>query len=97
MIGVFCQLVGPWALGKRVFSSSGTADWRQAMCRFLMELLSIWSSEEYFVLALSPEYAGHSRLLSAADPAAVHTPTAAATASTRTRICRRMQSPLEGC
>ena len=41
MIGVFCQLVDPCASGKRVFNSSGTLDWRQAIFNPLIVFLLI--------------------------------------------------------
>src|SRR5215831_5277157 len=58
MIGVFCQLVGALASGQIVLSSAGTPDCRQAMDSLPTVSLLIWSSGEYFVLALSTEYAG---------------------------------------
>src|SRR5215813_7929709 len=58
MIGVFCQLAGAVASGQIAFSSVGTPDCRQAMDSLPTVSLLIWSSGEYFVLALSPEYAG---------------------------------------
>src|SRR6185295_6082878 len=58
MMGVFCQLAGALAPVQIVLSSAGTPDCRQAMDNLPTVFLSIWSSAEYFVLALSPEYAG---------------------------------------
>src|SRR5215831_8172671 len=58
MIGVFCQLAGATASGQTALSSAGTPDCRQTIDSFPAVSLLIWSSVEYFVLALSPEYAG---------------------------------------
>src|SRR5262245_13375339 len=76
MIGVFCQLAGALASGQTALSSAGTPDCRQAMDSLPTVSLLIWSSGEYFVLALSPEYAGQLRILSSL-PAAVHATTMA--------------------
>ncbi len=79
MIGVFCQLVGAWHRERVAFSSAGTPDCVHAMFRLDGSLL-IWSSGEYFVLPLSPEYAGQSWFFSSL-PVAFHaaTMTSAAT------------------
>src|SRR5215475_1519407 len=58
MIGVFCQLAGALASGQTALSSAGTPDCRQAMDSLPTVSLLIWSRGEYFVLALSPAYAG---------------------------------------
>src|SRR6185295_13893535 len=58
MIGVFCQLAGAAAPVQSVLSSDGTPDCLHTMETLPTVSLLIWSSEEYFVLALSPEYAG---------------------------------------
>src|SRR5262245_8124359 len=71
MIGVFCQFVGAVAPGQTAVSSVGTPDCRQAMVSLPTVFLLIWSSGEYFVLALSPEYAGQLWIFSSL-PAALH-------------------------
>ena len=80
MIGVFCQLVGALASGQVALSSAGTPDCRHAMDSLPTVSLLIWSSGEYFVLALSPEYAGQLWIFSSL-PVAFHaaTMTSAAT------------------
>src|SRR5579862_8481483 len=81
MIGVFCQLFGAVAPLQIVLSSAGTPDCRQAMVSLPAVSLLIWSSGEYFVLALSPEYAGQLWIFSSL-PAALHA--APPTRTTRT-------------
>src|SRR5215831_6559786 len=71
MIGVFCQLAGALASGQIALSSAGTPDCRQAMDSLPTVSLLIWSSGEYFVLALSPEYAGQLWIFSSL-PIALH-------------------------
>jgi hypothetical protein len=81
VIGVFCQLFGAVAPDQIVLSSEGTADSRQAMDSLPTVSLLIWSSGEYFVLALSAEYAGQLWIFSSL-PAAFHAaPTASAATS----------------
>src|SRR5215831_4793418 len=80
MIGVFCQLVGALASGQIVLSSAGTPDCFQAMDNLATVSLLIWSSGEYFALALSPEYAGQLWTFSSL-PVAFHAATMTRTAT----------------
>src|SRR6185295_14856894 len=80
MMGVFCQLAGALAPVQIVLSSAGTPDCRQAMDNLPTVFLSIWSSAEYFVLALSPEYAGQLWIFSSL-PAALHVEASASIAT----------------
>src|SRR5215471_4412127 len=76
MMGVFCQFAGALASGQTALSSAGTPDCRQAMDSLPTVSLLIWSSGEYFVLALSPEYAGQLWIFSSLPVAFQATPTA---------------------
>src|SRR5215468_1995856 len=81
MIGVFCQFVGAVASPQIALSSAGTPDCRQAMDSLPTVSLLIWSSGEYFVLALSPEYAGQLWIFSSLPVAFHATPMASAATS----------------
>src|SRR5215471_20983119 len=80
MMGVFCQFAGALASGQTALSSAGTPDCRQAIDSLPTVSLLIWSSGEYFVLALSPEYAGQLWIFSSL-PAALHAAPMASTAT----------------
>src|SRR5215468_1737736 len=81
MIGVFCQFAGAMASGQIALSSAGTPDCRQAMDSLPTVSLLIWSSGEYFVLALSAEYAGQLWIFSSLPVAFHAAPTASAATS----------------
>src|SRR5436190_15203279 len=90
MIGVFCQLVGAVAPVQTARSSSGTPDCRQAIDSFRAVSLSIWSSGEYFVLALSPEYAGQLWIFSSLPAATQAMPQVIPMVSSATPSQRRL-------
>src|SRR4051794_5995322 len=85
MIGVFCQLAGALPSGRIALSSAGTPDCRQAMDSLPTVSLLIWSSGEYFVLALSPEYADQLWIFSSL-PAAFHAATITSAATSHQNL-----------
>src|SRR5687768_17059692 len=97
MSGVFCQLAGALPSGHIALSSAGTPDWRQAIRSLPMVFLLMWSSEEYFVLPLSPEYAGQLWIFSSLPaPIAVAATAATITVPSNSIFFVTMYSTKEG-